>query len=401
MKICMVATTFPRWAGDGQGAFIWELARALHRQGVEVQVVALHTPGAPALETIEGIQIARPRYWWPESAEALRRDGGGLPITLRKYPLARLQLPVFMARHCQAITAQARHADLIHAHWTLSGSAALLASPLHRKPVLVTVQGSDVFQVAKSGLGAWFTRSVLNQSTQVTALSHALKEAAITAGARAERIAIVPNGVDIARFTPPQEDRRGQRSGAPRIILFTGFLIKRKGVRYLLDALALLPNHLPPYRVVIVGEGPEESALLAQVAALGLDERVEFAGFESQAAVSEWMRQAHIFVLPSLEEGQGVVLLEALASGTPVVASDVDGIRDVVTPEVGLRVPAADPPALAHALEQILSMEQAEWQQMSGLARRRAVEVYDWNKIAGEYLEIYRRMIASNKGTKS
>lgn len=390
----MVATTFPRWAGDGQGAFIWELARAVQRQGVTVQVVALHAPGTKTVESIEGIGVVRPRYWWPEAAESLRKDGGGLPITLRKYPLARLQLPVFMARHTQAITHHARSCDLVHAHWTLSGAAAVAGRWLHHKPVLVTVQGSDIFQMAKGKVGAWFTRRVLNGSDQVTALSHALKEAAVRAGAKPEKIALVPNGVDITRFVPPQDDRRWQAGDTERIILFTGFLIQRKGVRYLLDALALLPPDLPPYRVVIVGEGPEEGNLRQQVAALGLGARVEFLGFQSQALVSEWMRRAFLFVLPSLEEGQGVVLLEALASGTPVVASDVDGIRDVIVPEVGRRVPATDAAALAQALAAMLAADAATWQRMSEAARARAVEVYDWDKIAARFVTIYEQMIA-------
>jgi glycosyltransferase involved in cell wall biosynthesis len=298
-----------------------------------------------------------------------------------------------MVRHSQTIAQRARHCDLIHAHWTLSGGAALWGRALHRKPVLVTVQGSDIFQMAKSKAGAWFTRSVLNGSDQVTALSHALKDAAVQAGAKPEKIAIVPNGVDIQRFTPPAEDERGQ-SSEPPIILFTGFLIKRKGVRYLLEALALLPPNLLPYRAVIVGEGPEEDALRQQVATLGLGGRVEFAGFQPQAVVSEWMRQARLFVLPSLEEGQGVVLLEALASGTPVVASDVDGMRDVVIPEVGYRVAAADPAALAAALEQLLRSDAATWQRMSQAARARAVQVYDWDKIAARFVAIYEQMTA-------
>ena len=393
----MVATTFPRWAGDGQGAFIWELARAVQRQGVEVQVVALHAPGTKTAETIEGIGVARPRYWWPESAESLRKDGGGLPITLRKYPLARVQLPVFMARHSQAIAHHARACDLVHAHWTLSGAAALAGRWLHHKPVLVTVQGSDIFQMAKGRVGAWFTRSVLNRSDQVTALSHALKDAAVAAGAAPEKIAIVPNGVDIQRFVPPPNDSRGQPTDQARIILFTGFLIQRKGVRYLLDALALLPPDLPPYRLAIVGEGPEEATLRAQVAALGLGSRVEFIGYQPQAVVSEWMRRAHFFVLPSLEEGQGVVLLEALASGTPVVASDVDGIRDVVVPEVGTRVHAADPAELAVALEKMLRADAATWQRMSEAARARAVAVYDWDKIAARFVTIYEGMLAQSR----
>lgn len=398
MRVCFAATTFPRYAGDAQGSFIWELAQAVRRQGADVQVVTLHAPGSQTAEVIEGVGVVRPRYWWPEEGELLRKDGGGLPVILRKYPLARVQLGVFMARQSQIIAQLARHCDLVHAHWTLSGASALMARPLHRRPVLVTVQGSDIFQGAKSSLGAWFTRSVLNGSDQVSALSHALKDAAVVAGAEPKKIEVIPNGVNIYNFAPPEEERRWQlpvQGGDARpIILFTGFLIKRKGVNYLLDALARLPADLPRYRVVIVGEGPEEGALRQQAASLGLGGRVEFAGFQPQVVVSEWMRHARVFVLPSLEEGQGVVLLEALASGTPVVASDVDGIRDVVVPEVGYRVPVADPAALAAALEKMLRCDGEHWREMSRQARQRAVDVYDWDKIALRFMAIYERLAA-------
>lgn len=397
MKVCLAATTFPRFAGDGQGAFIWELARAIQRHGVEVHVVALHTPGAKPQETIEGIHVTRPRYWWPERAESLRKEGGGLPVTLRKYPLARVQLPVFLARHSTAIMQAARGCDLIHAHWTLSGGAALLGRWLAHKPMLVTVHGSDIFQIPRHPVGAAFTRAVLKRADGITAVSHALKEATRALGITGEKIEVISNGIDLARFAPPTPDPRHNAAHQERIILFAGFLIKRKGVRYLVEALSLLPSLLPadapPYRLVIVGEGPEEEALRGQVAELGMADRVEFAGFQPQSVVGEWMRRAHVFVLPSLEEGQGVVLLEALASATPVIASDVDGMREVVAPEVGFRVPPADPPALANALRQMLSDDTA-WRRMSEAARQRAVALYDWEKIGARFVEVYRRMIS-------
>jgi phosphatidylinositol alpha-mannosyltransferase len=93
-----------------------------------------------------------------------------------------------------------------------------------------------------------------------------------------------------------------------------------------------------------------------------------------------------------LEEGQGAVLLEALASGTPVVASDVDGIREVVVPEVGYRVPAADPAALARALQQVL-VDDAGWTRMSQQARGRAVDLYDWDKIGAQFVALYQRIL--------
>ena len=393
MKVCMAATTFPRFAGDGQGAFIWELARAVQRQGVAVHVVALHSPGAQTQEIIEDIHVTRPRYWWPEAAESLRREGGGLPMTLRKYPLARAQLPLFLARYSAAIAQVARDCDLVHAHWTISGGAALVGHWAHRKPLLMTVHGSDIFQVPRHPVGATITRAILKRVDRVTAVSDALKQATVGLGLDASKIEVISNGIDLTRFVPPLPDPRHGTAQPTRIVLFAGFLIKRKGVRYLVEALSLLPADLPPYRLVIVGEGPEGDALRDQVAALALTDRVEFAGFQPQAVVSEWMQQAKVFVLPSLEEGQGVVLLEALASGTPVVASDVDGMREVVAPEVGVRVPAADPPALARALEKML-MDDDAWRQMSIQARQRAVTLYDWDKIGAQFVELYGRMVA-------
>ncbi len=406
MKVCIAATTFPRFPGDGQGAFIWELARAVQRHGVRVHIVALHTPGAKSQEVIDEIEITRPHYWWPEAAESLRKEGGGLPLTLRKYPLARLQLPVFLARYSAVIAQVARSCDLVHAHWTLSGGAALLGRWLYRKPLLVTVHGSDIFQIPRHPAGAALTRIVLNRVNRVTAVSDALKQATRVLGISEDHVEVISNGIDLQRFMPPLPDPRCAPWGemavgdlseqsVEHIILFAGSLIKRKGVRYLVDALALLPPHLPRYRAVIVGDGPEEETLRQQVTILGLHDRVAFVGFQPQAAVSSWMRKARVFVLPSLEEGQGVVLLEALASGTPIVASDVDGIREVVVAEVGYRVPAADSVALALALEKIL-VDDAAWKRMSEQARQRAVDLYDWDKIGVQFVELYQRLVAQS-----
>ena len=393
MKICIATTTFPRYPGDGQGSFIWELARAVQRQGVGVHVVALHTPGATSHEVVDGIEITRPPYWWPQSAESLLKEGGGLPLTLRKYPLARLQLPLFLALHTLAIARIARGCDLIHAHWTLSGGTALLGRWVHHKPLLVTVHGSDIFQIPRYPVGAVLTRMILNRVNAVSAVSQALKQAACAVGVREEHFEVISNGIDPGRFAPPVPDPRMAIEDQERIILFVGSLIQRKGVRYLLEALALLPLNLVPYRLVIVGRGPEEDSLREQVKKLGLDKHVQFAGFLPQDAVGIWMRQARVFVLPSLEEGQGVVLLEALASGTPVVVSDVDGMREVVVPEVGYRVPPADPAALASALEKIL-VDDAKWGDMSQQARQRAITLYDWDKIGAKFVDLYQRVIA-------
>jgi hypothetical protein len=173
VKVCVAATTFPRWEGDGQGAYIWGLVDALTRGGVEVRVVALHTPGAATRERMGAVEVWRPRYWWPEAQERLRKDGGGLPITLRQSKLARAQLPAFLAVWGATLARVASGCDVIHANWTVGGAAALATRPWHRKPILLTVHGSDIFGIPRHPAGAWLTRGILRRVDSITAPSAA------------------------------------------------------------------------------------------------------------------------------------------------------------------------------------------------------------------------------------
>lgn len=382
----MAATTFPRWAGDGQGAFVWGLARALSRRNITVTVVAIHTLGAAEHETVEGIEIFRPRYWWREEDEMLRKDGGGLPVTLRRYPLARLQIAPFLVGHMRVIASVARNADLVHAHWTISGGAAVWSQLRHRRPVIVTVQGSDIFQVPKLPLGAAYTRHVLGRCQRVTTLTDALRRAALQIGVDERKLRVIPNGVDVEEFTPAPDVER------EKVILFVGFLIRRKGVEFLIEAAARVIARHPEYRIIIIGEGPEEIALRSQAAHLGIDGSVDFLGFQPQVDVRDWMRRAQIFVLPSVEEGQGVVLLEALASGTPVVGSDVDGIAEVITPDVGRLFPVGDSTALAGYLLELIA-DNSLRNTLGHAARRRAETEYDWDRLAQEFIVLYEQTI--------
>ena len=386
MKVCIATTAFPRWEGDGEGVFIWEAVRAIAKHGIKVTVVAMHTPDAPSIESREGITILRPPYWYPPRYELLRKDPGGLPITWRRYRLTRLQLPVFLLRHSMVIAKAARGSDIIHAHWTLSASAALMSRWYHHKPILTTVQGSDIFQIPRLPLGRWFTKQTLTRSYHITALSNALKEQLLSMGINDNKITIIPNGVNTSTFTPLPPRRR------ENVILFVGSLIQRKGANFLIEAMSLLAHGFPHYRLVIIGDGPQKTALQQLSSRLGIDQRVTFTGRLPQHQVKKWMQRARVFVLPSIEEGMGVVLIEALASGTPVVASKVGGIPDVITSDVGVLVPPKNSQALASALRDILQSP-SHWDVMSRRARQRAVEIYDWGQVSQRFVSLYHSIL--------
>lgn len=388
MKICVVTTAFPHRAEYGEGLFVWEAARAVARCGHQVRVVAMHHPEALNYEVMDGIEIRRPIYWRPVAKELLRKDVGGLPVNWRRYPLARLQMLPFMMVHALAALRCAWGCDVVHAHWTLSATAAYMGKILHRRPIVATLQGSDIFQAVKLPLVTPMIRYILRRCDQVTVLSQALKQATAEVGIPRDDICIIPNGVDINNFVPLPPNLR------ENVILYVGSLIKRKGVNYLIDAFCDVLSQLPDYRLVIIGDGPAAKDLQEQVTRLGIANNVDFYGFMSQEDVKYWMQKARLFVLPSVEEGLGVVLLEALACGTPIVASAVGGIVDVVTEDVGFLAPPADSQALSQAIVQVLRGE--HWEALSARARERAVAHYDWDVIADKYIAIYARVASSH-----
>jgi glycosyltransferase involved in cell wall biosynthesis len=181
------------------------------------------------------------------------------------------------------------------------------------------------------------------------------------------------------------------------VLLFVGFLIERKGVRHLLDADPAILSRHPDLRIVLIGKGPEEETLRARAAALGIADAVTFAGFLPHAEVIQWMQRARVLVLPSLEEGQGAVLLEALAAGTPVAGSNVDGIAEVITSQVGRLFAAGDAPGLAAAVCDLLA-DPACWQQTSAAARELALKTYDWRVLAQRYLALYEAVGDGHNG---
>lgn len=294
----------------------------------------------------------------------------------------------FFAVHALTISKVARNCDLIHANWTLSGAAALAGKALHHRPVILTVQGSDIARAAKMPVFSWITRVVLQRCNYVLALSSSLAESVTALGLPRQKVRVIPNGVDLDHFSPPKIDNWREP-----LILFVGALSPIKGVEYLILAMPNILKVLPQASLIIIGVGPQLAKLQTLVHQLDLLPRVRFLGTQSPTQVRDWMRQARVFVLPSIEEGLGVVLLEALACGTPCVGSSVGGIPDVITPQVGLLTPAGDISALSDAILRILCLSKDDWADLSLAARRWAEDRFDWKKIASQLIQIYHQVL--------
>lgn len=381
MKICIVTTAFPRWVNDDRGIFVLNAARALVKKGLDVRVIAIHSPGSKKEEVFDGVKVIRPQYL-PERWEILQKEGGGLPVAWKKNPFTLLALIPFFLVHTVTVARVARDCDIVHANWTLSGFVAWVSKLFHRRPFIVTVQGSDIYQAARMGWVRILTRISLSASNKVIALSCDLQKTTIGLGVDVKKTVVIPNGIEIQNFYPSDSPREN-------FILFVGSLIPRKGANYLIEAFAKLKDEIPGARLVIVGEGAQRSDLEQMAREHHLDDLVQFVGTVSQMQISSLMQRARVFVLPSLEEGLGVVLLEAIASGTPCIGSRVGGIPDVITEDVGLLVPPMDPDALCSAMRTIL-LDPDRWQAYSRAARTRAVEKFAWENIADQIIRVYK-----------
>jgi len=348
MKIAMLTTSFPLREGHTSGTFVYDLARALVGEGHEVRVLAPHAHGAARREPMSGIEVRRFLYALPSSLEVLAYEAG-IPANLKRRRWAKLLLPQFAAADVMSTLATCRGCDVIHAHWTFSGIIGAWAKALWRIPLVITTHGSDINELPERGPQVALTRWALRRADRVICVSEALAGKVIELGVPCKRVTVIHNGVDTDKFHPGPPRPRGHR------LLWVGRLSPEKGLKYLIEALPLVRERVPDVHLTLVGEGSQEEALRSQAEALGVADAISFAGPRPHDDIPELMRQADLFVLPSLNEGFGIVLIEAMASGLPIVASDTGGIPEIVEHgRTGVLVPPGESDSLAWAIMEVL-----------------------------------------------
>lgn len=314
-----------------------------------------------------------------ELAAALRR--AGVPVHL--FPGADRSFSWQALRSLTGLMRQWRP-QIAHTHGSLAGRvAAALAGAriVYTKHGLAAAEERAVQLREPNGLLK--RASVSLMADRIVAVSEAVKAALVASGAAPERIRVIPGGVDPALYAAVPQPPAS-------VVGALGRLEREKGFDVLLEALALLPGEV---RLVLGGAGFQRDALAAQAAALGLQDRVRMTGFVSD--VPAFLGEAGIFVLPSRSEGLGLVLLEAMAAGRPVVASRVGGIPEVVVDEeTGLLVPPEDPRALAAALERLLA-DPALARRMGEAGRQRVAALFSARRMAEQTAALYEELITS------
>ena len=371
MKVLQLSSSFPRRAGDVSGIFILDITATLAAEGMDVTVVAPHDRGAAVREELEGVHVERFRYA-PDRLELLAHRGGILAAL--QYPSRMLLVPPFLLAYLLAAVRAARRLrpDVLHAHWWFPGGViGAIASMVTGRPLVITLHGSDVHIAERPGLRK-LARLTLRRARVVGVVSEALRREAI------DLLKVDPDKVVVLRMPvdmPEPVHAAAPADPPPLRLVCVGRLAREKGFGVLLDAMRALDG---PVRLDVFGDGPAADDL--RRAAAGLD--VHLHGARPRAEFVDVLADAHALVVPSLREGLGIVALEALAVGRPVIASSVGGLVETVADgDDGILVPPGDVDALAAALRRL----------PLAAPKARAVDLHRPAVVAAAHAAVYAR----------
>ncbi len=372
MRIVCVNYEYPP-LGGGAGNATANIAREMAGLGHKVMVLTSAFKSLPKVEERDGYVLRR------------------IP-TLRAHEdhCRPFEMAAFMLSSCLAVprAVKAFSADAVIAFFGLPcGPAAWLAKKRLGVPYIVSLRGGDVpgFQPYDLKNYHRLTGPLIHflwrGASAVVANSRGLRDLAL-ATSPGVPVSIIPNGVDATLFSPP-----ATRPGGPVRLLFVGRVVRQKGLDVLFDALAELDVTLS-WTLDVVGDGPARVELAAKANRLGLTEKIRFQGWRGRADMPALFREADLFVFPSRDEGMPNAVLEAMASGLPVVATRISGNEELVRPgETGLLVPPEDAAALGQALARLLGGGE-ERAAMGHGARRLAEAEYSWQSVARRYLDL-------------
>jgi glycosyltransferase involved in cell wall biosynthesis len=316
--------------------------------------------------------------------------------------------PIFLAsglRKLMQLTS-GHSIDIIHAYWVIpNGPIGAPVARIRGIPLIVSLHGSDIYMARKNRFLGRIANACFSEAQAVTACSPQLQEGALALGSDPAHTQLIPWGADPDVFelaVNSDSDKLRRQLEIPEtssIILSLGRLVDKKGIEYLLKAIPLIHKHHADAFVIIAGEGPERARLEQLAVTLGIAERTRFVGNVSWQQVPEYLFLSDLFVVPSVEDKNGnldgmpTTILEAMAAGKPVIASDIAGIPLVVHDgETGLLVEQRESVQLAEAV--CLLLDDSGLRLRLGLAARSRVEKsLNWDSVAQAFLALYKEAL--------
>ncbi|MDZ7961405.1 MAG: glycosyltransferase family 4 protein [Aulosira sp. DedQUE10] len=385
MKICIVTHSLKK--GDGQGRVNYEVAKEAIRRGYELTLLASEV--APELQDnsqVNWVEIPVQRFptEFIRNLVFAKKSADWLNKYRAEFDLVKVNGAITMT------SADVNAVHFVHSSWLRCLATSRFAStPVHISRTRRDAYG--LYQWLYTALNAHWEKQAFQKAQVVVAVSEKVAQELVNIGVPRSRIQVIVNGVDLAEFTPGESNRQNWKlpENVP-LALFAGDIrTTRKNLDTVLYALAKVPD----LHLAVVGN-PEGSPFPQLAASLGLSERVHFLGYRRDIAAI--MRAVDLFVFPSRYEACTLVLLEALASGLPVITATATGGAELVTPECGMVLSNSDDiEALVAALSSLVS-DRLLMQQM-GKAARSIAEQHSWMTMAQTYVDLFEELIKNEE----
>jgi Glycosyltransferase len=396
---------FPNYKNPNAGSFVVEQLRHLQRY-CDITVLVPHPWVPPVVgrlsekwrqyaqlpdkETVAGIKVLHPRRLVIPKVNSWAWMT--VSVTLSYWH--------FLSRSHRFTDSPFHRFTHIEGHFVLpDGFAAAFLGRQFGKPSIIHVRGTDIHTIPQqSAVLKFLTVWALRHADAIRAVSSDLAERAIKLmdaetrrsgeTEKAKKVWVIPNGVDLNKFRVMARQEARQRLGLDdnkRYLLYVGRLVAVKGLDLLLDAFAQLTQKWRDVELLLIGDGAEREALKHQATALGIRDKVHFVGAQPHERIVLWMNAGDVFCLPSHKEGLPTVLLEALACGTPIVATSVGGIPEIVAEgQVGRLVRSRDPKEMAACIEEVL---ETRWDRQR--LRDYVAERFSFDVVTKKLLEMY------------
>ena len=382
MKICMLTWEFPPRIVGGIARHCLGLAKALAKQNHEVHVVTLDFPGAPAFEDLEGVKVHR-----------TKTDLGHPNFITWTFIFNH-----FMEKKVATLNQDVGF-DVIHVHDWLTGPAGIASKHYLNKPLVSTVHSTEIGRVQGlhnadsyliDGLEWWLTY----EAGKLIVVSESLTwELQRHFQLPPEKIVVIPNAVDATKYKG-EIDREAvkRRFGIEpfeNLVLFVGRLVPQKGVEYLINAVPQIIRRHNEAKFIITGDGWSKYYLENLARSTGYDDRIRFLGFISDSELVTLTMSADVLVVPSIYEPFGIVALEGMAAGVPIVAVNVGGLAEIVEHDrTGVLVYPKNPESIAWGVNRVLA-DPGYSQSMIQNAKKKVQEVYSWKAVAQRTIEVY------------
>ena len=417
-KVLVIGSVYPRFHEDAEVPWLRTSIAHLKKAGLDIQVLAPSYKGLKSHE-IDGVKVNRFRYA-PASWEFLTHEEGAPSKMANKPWLQLLAIPYIISGFFKCIKICRKFKpDIIHAHWPFPHAyIALGAAKLFRIPLVLNFHGAELLLIRKKKWVKPLLKFAIGQAQAVFANSSftadkikALRNVDVEWSPYGTTLEVSPASHPVNDECVGRESRTSSlghdrdqhlvlsRSDNHKFkILFVGRHIERKGICYLIEAARYLPRDQFEIRIVGVGDLTEELQKLASESATPNSAEIIFTGKLSPEALANEYRTANVFTLPASvdskgdTEGLGVVLIEAMELGLPIVASNVGGIPDVVVDGVsGILVPEKDPQALASAYKRLAAEPELVKQLLAG-SRKRIAECFTWDGIIERQIAVYSKL---------